>query len=45
MKEDDNKYNADQTIIGEKSTNRIVNGICIKENLTQYQLTSFVSNI
>ena len=36
--EDGDMYNADQTIVGGKSTEWIVNGICIRESLTQYQL-------
>ncbi|CAG8702841.1 7580_t:CDS:2, partial [Funneliformis mosseae] len=36
--EEDDEYNADQTIIGGKSTNWIVNGVRIRESLTQYQL-------
>lgn len=36
--EEDDEYNADQTIVGGKSTDWIVNGIRIRESLTQYQL-------
>ena len=36
--EEEDEYNADQTIIGGKSTDWIVNGIRIREKLTQYQL-------
>ncbi|CAG8622165.1 7177_t:CDS:2 [Acaulospora morrowiae] len=36
--EEDGEYNADQTIIGGKGTDWIVNGVRIRESLTQYQL-------
>ncbi|CAG8447334.1 9810_t:CDS:2 [Funneliformis caledonium] len=36
--EEKNEYNADQTIISRKSTDWIINGIRVRENLTQYQL-------
>ncbi|CAI2190821.1 9265_t:CDS:2, partial [Funneliformis geosporum] len=36
--EDDEEYNADQTIVGGKSTDWIIDGIRIRESLTQYQL-------
>jgi len=36
--EDDEEYNVNQTIIGGKSTDWIVNGIHIREHLTEYQL-------
>nr|CAG8638707.1 13564_t:CDS:2 [Entrophospora candida] len=38
IEEEDDEFNADITIIGGKSTDWIVNGIHIRERLTQYQL-------
>ena len=37
-REEDDEYNADQTIVGGKSIEWIINGIRIRERLTQYQL-------
>lgn len=38
MEEEDDEFNADQTIVGGKSTDWIINGIDIRKSLTQYQL-------